>query len=134
MKKNWHKMFCTGLVGFALMAGGVAKAEAEKEVTLAPVVVTATRIEQSMERVPANVTVIDEEEIRNSNAKTVVDLLRSEEGVVVRDLLGNGKSSQVDLRGFGEAGPYNTLVLVDGRRVNEIDLSGVDWTQICSLW
>ena len=54
MKKNWHKMFCTGLVGFALMAGGVAKAEAEKEVTLAPVVVTATRIEQSMERVPAN--------------------------------------------------------------------------------
>ena len=130
MKRNWHKMFCTGLVGFALMAGGVTKAEAEKEVTLAPVVVTATRIEQSMERVPANVTVIDEEEIRNSNAKTVVDLLRSEEGVVVRDLLGNGKSSQVDLRGFGEAGPYNTLVLVDGRRVNEIDLSGVDWTQI----
>ena len=123
-------MFCTGLVGFALTAGGVAKAEVEKEVTLAPVVVTATRIEQSMERVPANVTVIDEEKIGNANAKTVVDLLRSEEGVVVRDLLGNGKSSQVDLRGFGEAGPYNTLVLVDGRRVNEIDLSGVDWTQI----
>jgi iron complex outermembrane receptor protein len=83
-----------------------------------------------VERVPANVTVIDQEDIRNSNAKTAVDLLRSEEGIVVRDLLGNGKTSQVDLRGFGETGPYNTLVLVDGRRVNEIDLSGVDWTQI----
>ena len=33
-------------------------------------------------------------------------------------------------QGFGETGPLNTLVLVDGRRVNEIDLSGVDWTQI----
>jgi iron complex outermembrane receptor protein len=130
MKPNWHKMFCTGLVGFALTVGGVAQAETEREITLAPVVVTATRIEQRVERVPANVTLIDEEDIKNSNAKTVVDLLRSEEGVVVRDLLGNGKTSQVDLRGFGETGPYNTLVLVDGRRVNEIDLSGVDWTQI----
>lgn len=128
--KNSNKMFCTGMVGLALMAGGVAVAETEKEITLAPVVVTATRIEQSVERVPANVTVIDEEDIKNSNAKTVVDLLRSEEGIVVRDLLGNGKTSQIDLRGFGETGPYNTLVLVDGRRVNEIDLSGVDWTQI----
>ena len=118
------------MIGLALIVGGVAMAETEKEITLAPVVVTATRIEQRIERVPANVTVIDEEDIRNSNARTVVDLLRSEEGIVVRDLLGNGKTSQVDLRGFGETGPYNTLVLVDGRRVNEIDLSGVDWTQI----
>ncbi len=112
------------------MASGIAVAETETEITLAPVVVTATRMEQGVETVPANVTVINEEDIKNSNAKSVVDLLRSEEGVVVRDLLGNGKTSQVDLRGFGEGGPYNTLVLVDGRRVNEIDLSGVDWTQI----
>jgi iron complex outermembrane receptor protein len=118
------------MVGLTFIAGGVAMAETQKDITLAPVVVTATRIEQRIERVPANVTVIDKEDIRNSNAKTIVDLLRPQEGVVVRDLLGNGKSSQVDLRGFGEAGPYNTLVLVDGRRVNEIDLSGVDWTQI----
>jgi len=108
----------------------VCAQEGEPEVTLEEVVVTAARAEQSIEKVPANVTVIDEKDIKNSNAKTVVDLLRSEEGIVVRDLLGNGKRSEVDLRGFGETGPYNTLVLVDGRRVNEIDLSGVDWTQI----
>ncbi|HUL23872.1 MAG TPA: TonB-dependent receptor [Thermodesulfobacteriota bacterium] len=36
----------------------------------------------------------------------------------------------MDIRGFGETGLLNTLVLVDGRRVNNIDLSGVDWTQI----
>ena len=50
--------------------------------------------------------------------------------MVVRDLLGNGKAAQVDLRGFGETASSNTLVLVDGRRTNEIDLSGVDWAQI----
>lgn len=124
------KMFWTGGVGLALMVAGVAMAETRKDVTLGEVVVTATRAEERIQKVPANVTVIDEEDIKNSNAKNVVDLLRTEEGIVVRDLLGNGKTSQVDLRGFGETAPANTLVLVDGRRVNEIDLSGVDWMQI----
>src|SRR4030043_669404 len=79
---------------------------------------------------PANVTVITREEIEKSNSQTVIDLVRTEVGVVVRDYYGNGKKASVDIRGFGETGPLNTLVLVDGRRVNEIDLSGVDWTQI----
>lgn len=102
----------------------------EKEVTLEPVVVTATRDIQEIRKIPANVTVVTREEIERSNAKATVDLLRNEVGVVVRDFTGNGKTTSVDIRGFGETGPLNTLVLVDGRRVNEIDLSGVDWTQI----
>src|SRR4030043_2436458 len=102
----------------------------EKEVTLEPVVVTATRDAQEIRKVPANVTVITREEIERSNAKATVDLLRYEVGLVVRDFTGNGKTATVDIRGLGETGPLNTLVLVDGRRVNEIDLSGVDWTQI----
>jgi len=97
---------------------------------LPEVVVTAARSEQRIERAPAHVTVITREDIENSNAATIPDLLRYEAGITVRDPLSNGKTAQVDLRGFGETGPYNTLVLIDGRRVNGIDLSGVDWTQI----
>jgi iron complex outermembrane receptor protein len=126
---------CLPLALVVLFAPGVCFAEEIKKskdplATLGEVVVTGTRSEEKAERIPANVTVIDQEDIKNSNAKNVTDLLRSEQGIVVRDLLANGKSAQVDLRGFGEAAPYNNLVLVDGRRVNEIDLSGVDWTQI----
>jgi iron complex outermembrane receptor protein len=102
----------------------------EKEVTLETVVVTATRDVQEIRKVPANVTVITREQIEQFNAKSTVDLLRNEVGVMVRDFTGSGKTVSVDIRGFGETGPLNTLVLVDGRRVNEIDLSGVDWTQI----
>jgi len=102
----------------------------EKEVTLEEVVVTGTRDVQEIRKIPANVTVITKEEIERSNAQTVIDLTRSEVGVVVRDFYGTGKTGSVDIRGFGETGPLNTLVLVDGRRVNEVDLSGVDWTQI----
>ena len=98
--------------------------------TLEEVVVTATRDVEEIRKIPANVTVITKEEIEQSNAQNRVDLLRDEVGVVVRDFYGNGKTASVDIRGFGETAPLNTLVLVDGRRVNEIDLSGVDWTQI----
>src|SRR5512139_2186017 len=117
-------IFCTlASVPFSLRAQ-------EQEVTLGEVVVTGTRDLQEIRKIPANVTVITQEEIQRSNAQTVIDLTRSEVGVVVRDFYGTGKSASVDIRGFGETGPLNTLVLVDGRRVNEIDLSGVDWTQI----
>ena len=102
----------------------------EKEVTLEEVVVTATRDAEEIRKIPANVTVITKEEIEQTHARTVVDVLRDKVDVVVTDFYGNGKSSAVDIRGFGETGPLNTLVLVDGRRVNEIDLSGVDWSQI----
>lgn len=102
----------------------------EKEVTLEEVVVTGTRDVQEIRKIPANVTVITRQEIERSYAGTTVDLLRSQTGVVVNDLRGTGKSVFMDIRGFGEIGPLNVLVLVDGRRVNEIDLSGVDWSQI----
>jgi iron complex outermembrane receptor protein len=104
--------------------------EEEYIVDLGEVVVTPTKIEEEIRKIPANVTVITEEDIASSNAQIVLDLLRTEVGVIVRDWTGSGTTSQVDLRGFGETAGSNTLVLVDGRRVNEIDISGVDWTQI----
>ena len=54
----------------------------EKEVTLEEVVVTGTRDVQEIRKIPANVTVITKEEIEQSSAQTVIDLMRSEVGVV----------------------------------------------------
>ena len=102
----------------------------EEEVTLEEVVITATRDAQEIRKIPANITVISRKDIEESHSKTTVDLLRGKEGVVVKDFLGTGKTATVDIRGFGETASQNSLVLVDGRRVNAIDLSGVDWTQI----
>jgi iron complex outermembrane receptor protein len=124
------KLKVCALVALLWAQGAGAEGQRSEEATLEPVIVTATRTERERKTIPANVTVIDAAQIERSGAVTVVDLMRSQEGVVVRDPLGNGKSASVDVRGFGESAAYNTLVLVDGRRVNEIDLSGVDWTQI----
>lgn len=102
----------------------------EKAVSLEEVVVTATRYEEEVTSVPANVAVISEKDIHNSTAQNIPDLLRMETGIQVNDITGNRRHFTVDMRGFGETASSNVLVLVDGRKVNQADLSGVDWTQI----
>jgi iron complex outermembrane receptor protein len=109
---------------------GLATAAELPPVVMDEVVVTATRQEEALARVPANVTVVTAEEIAQSAAETVPELLRSVAGVLVNDIAGNGRNYTVDLRGFGETASLNTLVLVDGRRINQADLSGVDWSLI----
>lgn len=99
-------------------------------IVLDEVVVTATRQEEGLARIPAHVTVISAAEIARSAAQSVPELLRSVAGVLVNDIAGNGRNYTVDLRGFGETASLNTLVLIDGRRVNQADLSGVDWSLI----
>jgi iron complex outermembrane recepter protein len=95
------------------------------------VVITATRFPENVRRLPASVTVISEEEIARSPARTIPELLNSQVGFTMKDLFGNNASStSIDLRGFGATGPQNTLILLDGRRLNDIDLSGVQWSAI----
>jgi iron complex outermembrane receptor protein len=111
------------------IASGAQCAEAPPVLT-DPVVVTATRFEESAADRPVNLTVIGEDAIRRSTARTVPDLLAAEAGIVVHDFFGNNAANTtVDLRGFGSSA-QNTLILVDGRRVADIDLSGVQWSAV----
>ncbi len=105
-------------------------AAGDDTIQVGEVVVTATRYEEMLSSIPANVTVITEEDINNSTAQNIPDLLRTEAGIQVNDIGGNSRHITVDLRGFGETSALNTLVLIDGRRVNQADLSGADWIQI----
>ncbi|MBW1724396.1 MAG: TonB-dependent receptor [Deltaproteobacteria bacterium] len=123
------------VIFIALILPGFSQAEDEKkdetsETTMEEVVVTATRQAEKISSVPANVSVITENDIKNSTARDIPDLLRTQAGILVNDIAGNQRNYTVDLRGFGETGLLNTLVLVDGRRVNNPDLSGSDWTLI----
>ena len=102
----------------------------ETVTTLDPVVVTATRQEEPVSSVPADITIISAADISQSTATTVPDLLRTQPGIQVKDITGSQRNFQVDMRGFGETAQSNTLVLVDGRRINQADLSGTDWTLI----
>ena len=103
--------------------------QSEEISEMAPVVVTATRIAQHDYRITGNITVIDSEDIANSGAKNVPDLLSNSVGVNIYDY-GTAKSASVDIRGFGETAPSNVLILVNDRKINSVDLSGPDLSRI----
>ncbi|WP_052878106.1 TonB-dependent receptor [Chromobacterium subtsugae] len=107
----------------ALTAAGVVQAADLPEFAGDPVIVTASRVPQKVSSLPANVTVITAEDIANSTATTVQDVLSSYAGVHVSNSSGSASTAMVDLRGFGVTGMSNTLVLVDGVRQNTNDLS-----------
>jgi iron complex outermembrane receptor protein len=114
-----------------LGAAGMVHA-AERPVLMAEeVVVTATRFSDRYVDTPVNMTVISAEDIRQSSAKTVADILAEQAGIAIHDFFGNNAAATtIDLRGFGITGGQNTLILLDGRRVTDIDLSGVQWSAV----
>lgn len=82
--------------------------------------------------VGTSTTVITAEDIERSPTQTLPDILSREPGVQVQNLFGgvNGAYSQIDMRGFGAASTSNTLFLINGRRVNDLDQRGIDLASI----
>ncbi len=93
------------------------------------VVVTATRFPERSLDVPIGMTVIRADRIANSAAATLPELLSQEAGIVSRDNTGS-PDRQIDMRGFGMTGDQNTLVLLNGQRLNEIELTTIRWSTI----
>ena len=103
------------------------------------IVVTPSAIEQPRSEVITTLTVIDESTIEESNASSVAELLRGQAGLHVSDFFGDGSQATVDLRGFGPTASSNTLILLDGRRLNNSsdgaapDLSVIDINDIAQI-
>lgn len=95
------------------------------------IVVDATRFAEDARRLPASVSVISAEDIANSTARTLPELLSDQVGITMTDFFGNNAAAtSIDMRGSGVTGGQNTLILVNGQRVSDIDLSSVQWSAI----
>lgn len=123
---------CAALVVLAgLSPAAAAQSPPAPEAGEVPaVVVSGTRSEQSTVSVPASVEVITRAEIEASGAAHVAEVLRGRGAVQVADSFGDGSRAQVGMRGFGETAHANTLVLVDGRRLNNGDIAPPDLNSI----
>ena len=92
-----------------------------------PVTVTATRFPSGLMEASVNVSVLDEQDIARSGATTLAQLLQQIPGVQVLDLFGiTGSNARIDTGGFGATGELNTLVLLNGRRLNDADMAGAN--------
>jgi iron complex outermembrane receptor protein len=110
---------------FAALIAPLALAQTSQD----EVVVTATRFPEQRLDAPIGMTVITVKQIAESAARTLPQLLSQEAGIVTRDNTGS-PDSQIDLRGFGITGDQNTLVLINGQRLNEFELTTIGWSAI----
>jgi iron complex outermembrane receptor protein len=82
--------------------------------------------------VGAATSVITADDIAHSPAQSIQEIIAQTPGVQLTSLFGgvNGVGTTVDLRGFGAFATANSLVLINGRRLNDIDMAGVDLSTI----
>ena len=98
---------------------------------LETMVVTASRI-NDVSALPASISVITAEDIKRSASLTLPELLSEYAGISINSLFSHGSRANVGIRSFGETATQNTLILLDGRRLNDIDLSSVNYAAIAT--
>jgi len=93
-----------------------------------PIVVTATRIPTRYNKLISDVTVVDQEQIRDySPAQPISDVLANTPGVTVRSSGGLGTATSVQIRGGTNA---QTILLIDGLRLNSATTGAPPWAYI----
>lgn len=104
-----------------------AQAEPQNQSHLETLVVTASRFAEPLANVIAPVNVVTREEIEQSQAKTMTEVLRQLPGVEVSVQGGVGQLASVFIRGTNST---HALVLVDGIRMNQSLSSGTNINRI----
>jgi vitamin B12 transporter len=128
MKKSYYPILCAQLLAIA-SAPTIFAAEPDSQPSMMEeIVVTASRTEESRASISSNVTVITEEDIRQSAANNVGDLLAEQSIGHIRKYPGNLIS--VGIRGFktdthGNDLQGHVLVLLDGRRAGTGNLAKI---------
>ena len=125
------RYFLTGVSALAACMGAAAIQTAQAQVQILPDIdVTASRLGGGI--TGASTTVISAQEIERAPEQTLPDILAREAGIQTSGFFGgfNAAGTTIDMRGFGVTGPSNTLILINGRRLNDWDLPGFDLTTI----
>jgi len=114
--------------------GRVLEIVLEPATILEAVTVTATRTEQRLGDVPASMTVLSRDEIRQSPAVVADDVLRQIPTFSLfrrtSSLSSHPTAQGVSLRGIGPSGVSRTLVLFDGVPFNDPFGGWVYWTRV----
>ncbi len=125
MKSSMNLMkslFVVSLTSLIFSSAGFAAEEENqteeqaKKVTLKPIVVTATKTEQSIEETASSVSVVTAEDMDNAKNMTVKQALQEVPGLTVSSEGGLGRKTAVFIRGGRSE---DTLVMMDGMEIND---------------
>ena len=107
---------CAPLACLLVLATLSARAQDAAPIDLPDIVVTADRRPEPIQRSGSAISVVTREQIQTFSPTSLVDALRSVPGLDITETGGPGASTNVRIRG---ANPGQTLVLIDGIRVND---------------
>ena len=94
----------------------------EMSFELAPIVVTASRMEESILKAKADMSVVGREEIEQMHMDNVEEVLRTVPGVQFLDYGSNGLNANVS--GIRINGSKDVIIMVDGVRINDFKGAG----------
>ena len=93
-----------------------------------PIVVTATRTPTRYNQLISDVSVVDQEQIRDYGPQAPIsEILVNEPSVTIRSTGGMGSSTSIKLRGTDST---QTILLVDGMRINSATTGEAPWSYI----
>ncbi|MFW5736902.1 MAG: TonB-dependent receptor, partial [Halanaerobium sp.] len=111
----------------ALLIFWVPVSAQEEVMELDEVVVTASRYEESIMDTTVSIEVIDQEEIEESSAQNLAELISSVSGIQINNFGGLAGSKNISVRGSDS---NQVLILIDGQSINtkfvgDVDLGGI---------
>jgi len=114
---------CSGLACVSLaFAPSLSTAQVPE---LDQIVVTASRYEEDLQRVPSSLIVLTRQELADSGASSINEAISRLTGILARPSLYGGHEINLDLGGFGDTASSNLVVVIDGVPYKQGDASEV---------
>ena len=122
-------MFIRNLI-FFLFISSIVQAANSNEIWITPKDSDYSRLSTGL--AGSNITIISSEDLISQSEKNISEIIKSYSGIQVRNLYSDvsGSNSTIDMRGFGEASKSNFLMLINGVRLNDLDMGGINFSNI----
>ncbi|MDD5211016.1 MAG: TonB-dependent receptor [Sulfuricurvum sp.] len=91
--------------------------------TIEPITVTAGAHENNELNAPYAIEVYTKEDIQKSHVQNIYEFLNQSTSIITIPGYGNPFAQKIDMHGYGADGYQNIVVLLNGRRLNNIDMT-----------
>jgi len=122
MRRSNYHIFQVLLVLILVNLNSESISANEKKASLEEIIITDTRLTGGLPG--ASIITVTSKQIQNSPYQTLAEILNTQSGIQFRSLYSDPTASKdvVDIRGFGASAESNILILLDGRRQNDVEI------------
>lgn len=116
------------LIFYFLAMGSIINGMEIQSIQLEKTVISGEGFETTLRDTPKTIYIVTSEEIKNSGAQNISEALKLVPGVKISE--GYDGTGLVDIRGQGKQYERNTAILIDGIKMNPIEMTRFDLTSV----